>query len=82
MFAVRTTHTSKTFLQIPALEKGCHGSLDPRAPETILALKRFIVGLLERVKMLVDQTPQFGCTRIPFPEPFPMVENLSARRGV
>ena len=66
MFAVRAAYSSKTFMQIAALEIGCHGSLDHRAPETVLALKSFIVGLLEGVKMLVDQTPQFGCTRIPW----------------
>jgi hypothetical protein len=64
LFAVHATNSSKTFMQIAALEKGCYGSLDHRAPEAVLALKSFIVGLLKGVKMLVDQTPQFGCTRI------------------
>ncbi|MEO2048928.1 MAG: hypothetical protein ABGX16_20415 [Pirellulales bacterium] len=61
MLAARAANSSKTLLQIPALEKGCHGSLDNRAPETVLGLKPFIVNLLERVKMLVNQTPQVGC---------------------
>ena len=64
MTAVRAANSGKPFLQIATLEKGCHGSLDHRAPETVLALKPFIVDLTERVKMLVDQTPQFGCMRI------------------
>jgi hypothetical protein len=54
MFTVRATHSSKTFLQIPALEKGFHRALDHRAPEAVLALKPFIVDLTEEVKMLVD----------------------------
>ena len=66
LFAVRAAYSSKTFMQIATLEKGGHRAPDNRAPETVLALKPFVVVLLERVEMLVDQTPQFGCTRIPW----------------
>jgi hypothetical protein len=62
--AILAAYSGKTFLEIPALEKGGHRAPDNRAPETVLALKPFVVGLLERVKMLVDQTPQIGGTRI------------------
>jgi len=64
--AVRATNSSKTFLQISTLEIGCYRPLNNGPPEAVLGLKSFIVVLLERVKMLVDQTPQFGCTRIPW----------------
>ena len=70
MLAARAANSSKTLLQIPALEKGCHRSLDHRAPETVLALKPFLVDLLEGVKMLVDQTPPFGCMRIAWLVPY------------
>ena len=62
--SVQRTRAKKTFFQISTLEKGCHGSLNDRAPEAVLALKPFIVDLTEEVKMLIDQTPQLGCTRI------------------
>ena len=64
MFAVRAAYSSKTFMQIATLEKGVYRAPDNRAPETVLVLKPFVVVLTERVKMLVDQTPQFGCARI------------------
>jgi hypothetical protein len=39
MVTVGTANSGKAFLQIPALEKGCHRLLDDRPPETVLALK-------------------------------------------
>ncbi len=64
LLAVCAAHPSKTFLEITTLEKGCHRLLDDRAPETVLGLKPFVIDLLKRVKILVDQTPQVGGTRI------------------
>ena len=64
LLTVRTTNSGKAFMQIATLEIGFHGSLNDWSPESVLALVTFLVGLLERVKMLVGQTPQFGCTRI------------------
>ena len=64
MFAVCTTNAGKSFLQIAALEEGCHGLFDDTAPIAVLGLKPFIVDLLERIKMLVDQTPQVGGLRV------------------
>ena len=64
MAAVGATHPGKTFFEIPALEECGHGPLDDRTPEAVLGLKMLIVVLLERVEMLINQTPQVGCTRI------------------
>ena len=58
MLTVRATNASEALVQIPTLEKSCYRSLNDWPPETVLALITFIVDLLERVKMLVDQTPQ------------------------
>jgi hypothetical protein len=60
LFAVWAANSSKTFLQLPTLEKGCHRALDHRSPEAVLDLKPLIVDMLEKVIMLVDQTPQAG----------------------
>jgi len=64
MFTVRATNSSKTFMQIAALEIGCHRLLNDRSPVAILGLVPLVVNLLKRVKMLVDQTPQVGGLRI------------------
>ena len=66
IFAIRATNSSKTFMQVTALKIGCYRPLNNGPLETVLDLKTLIVDLLERIKMLVDQTPQFGCTRIPW----------------
>jgi hypothetical protein len=62
--AVRAADARETFLQIAALEKGGHAAVDHRPPEAVLGLKLLVVGLLEGVKMLVDQAPQIGGLRI------------------
>ena len=67
LLAVGATNASKTLLQIPALQKGCDGSFDDWTPEAVLALITLIVDLLERVKMLIDHTPQAGGPRIAWP---------------
>ena len=41
-----------------------YGLLDDRAPVAVLGLITLIVDLSERVKMLIDQTPQVGGARI------------------
>jgi hypothetical protein len=64
VLAVLAAHSGKTFLEIPTLEKSCYRALDNRTPESVLALITLSVDLTEGVKMLVDQTPQFGYTRI------------------
>ena len=64
MFTVRATNSSKTFMQIAALEIGCHRLFNDRSPVAILGLVLLVVNLLKRVKMLVDQTPQVGGLRI------------------
>jgi hypothetical protein len=64
VLAVRASNPGKTFLQIPTLEKGGHGALNDRPPETVLGLKTLIVDLLEGLKILVDQAPQVGGPRI------------------
>ena len=64
MFTVRATNSSKTFMQIAALEIGCHRLFNDRSPVAILGLVPLVVNLLKRVEMLVDQTPQVGGLRI------------------
>ncbi len=64
MVTVGAANSSKAFLQIATLEKGCHRLLDDRPPISILGLKAFIVDLLEGVKVFVDQTPQIRRLRI------------------
>ena len=51
-------------MQIAALEKGRHATLNDRAPEAVPGLKRLVVELLEGLEVLVQQTPQFGGLRI------------------
>ena len=58
VLAVGAANSGKAFLQIAAPEKGCHGLLDDGPPETVPGLKAFIVDLLKRVKVLVEQMPQ------------------------
>jgi hypothetical protein len=54
LFAVRATNSSKTFMQITALEKGFYRTSDDRSPVAVFGLKPLVVDLLKRVKMLID----------------------------
>jgi len=65
VLAVPTADASETLVKIAAPEKGPHRALDDRPPVAVLGLKAILVDLLERVKMLVHQTPQVGGLRIP-----------------
>ena len=47
VLAVGAANASEPFLQIAALEKGCHGLLDDRPPVTVLGLIALVVDLLE-----------------------------------
>ena len=60
VLAVGTAHAGKPLLQITALEKGGHGLLDDRPPETLLGLIAFVVDLLKEVPVFSEQTPQVG----------------------
>ena len=62
--AVWAANASKAFLEIPTLEKGCHGASYHRAPVAVLGLKPPVVDLLEGLQMLVHQAPQVGGPRI------------------
>ena len=64
MAAVGASHPGKTFLEISTLEEGSNRMFDDRPPEAVLSLISLIVNLLESVKVLIDQTPQVGCSRI------------------
>ncbi len=67
LFTVRATHSSKTFLEIAALEKSSHRMLEHGSPEAVLGLISIVVNLLENVKVLIDQAPQVGGLRIAWP---------------
>ena len=67
VIAVGAANPRKTFLQIAALEKGGHATLDHRSPEAVLGLKLFVVDLAKAVKVLVQQPPQIGSARIAWP---------------
>jgi hypothetical protein len=67
MVTVRAKNSSKAFLQIATLEKGCHRLLDEGPPVAVLSLKAIVVGLLEGVKVLIDQAPQIRRLRIAWP---------------
>ncbi len=64
VLTVGTADSREALLQIAALEKRCHAAVDDRSPESVLGLIAFIVGLPERVKMLIQQLPQVGGLRI------------------
>ena len=64
VLTVGTPDSREALLQIAALEKRCHAAVDDRSPESVLGLIAFIVGLPERVKMLIQQLPQVGGLRI------------------
>jgi len=78
MAAIWATNAGKTFFEITTLQKGGHGFVDDGTPVTVLALIMVIVDLPERVKMLIDQTPQVGGPRIAW---LVQRERLDARYG-
>ena len=67
VFTVPAANSGKAFLQIATLEKGCHRLLDEGPPVAVLSLKAIVVGLLEGVKVLIDQAPQIRRLRIAWP---------------
>jgi hypothetical protein len=67
VLAVRAANSGEAFLQIATLEKGCHRLLDDGPPVAVLSLKAIVVGLLEGVKVLIDQAPQIRRLRIAWP---------------
>jgi len=64
VLAVGAEDSREALLQIATLEKRCHTAVDDRSPESVLGLIAFVVGLPERVKMLIQQLPQVGGLRI------------------
>ena len=83
MLTVGAANSSIPFLQIAALEKGRHGLLDDRSPETILGLIAMVVDLLEGVQMLIKQAPQVGCLRIAWAVERPRLDTVGrhGRKG-
>jgi len=67
MPTVGAANSIKPFLQIAALEKGCHRLFDDRPPEPVLGLITLVVDLLEGVKVLVERPPQVGGLGIAWP---------------
>jgi len=51
-------------VQIAALEKGSHGAINNRPPESVLGLIPLVIDMLEGREMLIHQSPQRGCPRI------------------
>lgn len=60
MLAVGAANSGESFVQIAALEKGCHRLLDNWPKVTVRGLISLVVDLLEGVKMLIEQPPQVG----------------------
>jgi len=64
MLAVWAVDAGEALVQIAALEKGGHGAIDNRPPESVLGLITLVVNLLEGREMLIHQSPQRGFPRI------------------
>ena len=64
MPTVRAAHAGEAVMQVAAVEKGRHGTLDDRPPKAVLGLKALVVDPLEGPEMPVQQAPQGGGPRI------------------
>ena len=58
VLAVRAAYPGKALLEIPTLEKGRHGTVHDRSPETVFGLETLGIHLPEGRKVPIQQSPQ------------------------